>query len=90
MSDLLIHDLDPEMQRTLEQRARDHDRNVSQEAKALLRTSLGLAAETVNKLPAPPPGIGLGTWMFDLVPPEYRVDLDCDIPDVQRDPPDFR
>ena len=89
MSDLLIPNLDPDVQRSLEQRARAHDRDVVEEAKALLRASLGLT-EATQDFRGPPPGIGVGDWLFSLVPAEYRVDLDCELLDVPRDPPDFR
>jgi DNA-binding Lrp family transcriptional regulator len=62
-----------------EQRARATDTSLSEAAKALIQR--GLAAEE--------PPRKLGTELFELVPPEYRVDLDCDMPDVANDPPDF-
>lgn len=89
MSDLIIRDLDPAVSRSLEQRARSHDRDVSDEAKDLLRIGLGLEEQNVFNSTTRPPGMGLGTWMFNLVPLEYRVDLDCEMPTVSSDPPDF-
>lgn len=89
MSDLLIPNLDPDVQRSLEQRARAHDRDVVEEAKALLRTSLGLA-EATQDFSGPPPGMGVGTWMRSLVPPEYRGDdIVFEMRGPGRPPPDF-
>jgi hypothetical protein len=79
MADLLIRDIDPELKRLVEERARDNARNLSDEAKSLIRRGLSI----------PDSAIKMGTWMFSLVPPEYRVDLDCDYPDVPAPPPDF-
>ena len=89
MSDLLIYDLDPEMRRSLEASALAHDRDISQEAKARLRKSLGLPEAETENMVGPPPGVKLGTWLFSLIPPEHRVDLNWDIPGSDRDPPDF-
>jgi plasmid stability protein len=89
MSDLLIPDLDPEMQRRLEGRARASDRDVVEEARAILQSNLGLSEVDRGVDEARPPGMGLGTWLFSRVPPQYRVDLDFNIQDVPSDPPDF-
>ena len=90
MSDLLIRNLDPDMQRSLERRARAHDRDVAEEAKALLRTSLGMTQAPTDIGKEPPPGMGMGTWMRNLVPSNYRGDdllFELDSPESQ--PPDF-
>jgi hypothetical protein len=88
MSDLLIYDLDPVIRLELERRAQAHDRNVSDEAQAVLRNVLDLP-DTEPGIEGPPPGMGLGTWLYSLTPPEFRVDLDYEMPDVANDPPDF-
>jgi plasmid stability protein len=64
MTDLLIRDIDPDLTLLIEQRARTHNRNDSEEAKALIRAGLD-ASEHGRKM---------GTWMRNLVPPEYRGD----------------
>jgi hypothetical protein len=79
MPDLLIRDISIELKGRIEQRARATDTSLSEVAKALIQR--GLAAEE--------PPRQLGTELFELVPAEYRVDLDCDMPDVANDPPDF-
>jgi len=89
MSDLLIPDLDPLLRDALERRARAHDRDVVEEVRVILQSTIGLIGAEPSAEERPPPGMGLGTWMFSLVPPEYRVDLDYDYPDVPSDPPDF-
>lgn len=90
MSNLLIRDLDPEMTRTLEQRARNHDRDASEEARHLLRQSLGLQNPETNHFVGPPPGMGMGTWMRSLVPPECRGDdLVFEVDSPESPPPDF-
>jgi hypothetical protein len=89
MSDLLIRDLDPEMRRRLEGRARASDRDIAEEARAILQSNLGLPEVDGGFGEVRPPGMGLGTWLFSRVPPEYRVDLDYDYRDVPSDPPDF-
>lgn len=90
MSDLLIHDLDPDVQRSLEQRAQAHDRDVVEEAKAILRSGLGIAEAGLAIGKRPPPGMGMGTWMRSLVPPEYRGDdLVFEVDSPESPPPDF-
>jgi plasmid stability protein len=64
MTDLLIRDIDPDLMLLIEQRARTHNQNVSEEAKALIRA--GLSASEHNRK--------MGTWMRSLVPPEDRGD----------------
>ncbi len=90
MSDLLIPDLDPAMLRALEGRARVSDRNVVEEARVVLRNGLGIRQDGSQMGNGPPPGMGFGTWLFSLVPPEFRGDdLVFDIPDMPDEPPDF-
>ncbi|HEY0329001.1 MAG TPA: hypothetical protein VGC77_07840 [Rhodopseudomonas sp.] len=79
MADLLIRDIDPELKRRIEMRAQETDISLSDAAKLLIRRGLA-AGETPRRL---------GTELFALVPPEHRVDLDCEIPDVASEPPDF-
>jgi plasmid stability protein len=66
MTDLLIRKIDRKLKNELEKRARANGRSLSDEAKTLLN-------QAVNPH-GPPPGIGMGTWMRSLLPPEYRGD----------------
>jgi hypothetical protein len=80
MPDLLIRDIDPEMKRAIEERARRHERNLSEEAKALIQSGLTV----------PEPDIKMGTWLSSLVPPEYRGDdLVFEYHGPESPPPDF-
>ncbi|HEV7600886.1 MAG TPA: hypothetical protein VGO49_11610 [Bradyrhizobium sp.] len=80
MTDILIRDIDPDLMLLIEQRARTHNRNVSEEAKALLRAGLN-ALEHDRKM---------GTWMRNLVPREYRGDdLVFEYRGPGSPPPDF-
>jgi plasmid stability protein len=80
MTDLLIRDVDPDLMLLIEQRARAHKRNGSEEAKALIRDGLD-ASEHDRKM---------GTWMRNLVPPEYRGDdLVFEVRGPESPPPDF-
>lgn len=89
MTDLLIRNLDPELAATLERRARAHARDVSEEARELLSQGLGLNPLGVAR-GGPPPGLGMGTWLQSLLPPEYRGDdLVFEAPGPVRPPPDF-
>jgi hypothetical protein len=58
VTDLLIHDLPPELARRIEERARANRRSVSEEAGALLQRALG---GREGEKP------GLGTWLSQLV-----------------------
>ena len=52
MTDLLIRNIDPELKRQLEERARQHKRSLSEEAKMLLHIGLkraGRAAQAWNR-----------------------------------------
>ena len=89
MSDLMIPDLDPAMLHALQGRARASDRDIVEEARAILESGLGISSLDSGVGEVRPAGMGLGTWLFSRVPPKYRVDLDYDYPDVPSDPPDF-
>jgi plasmid stability protein len=79
MPDLLIRDIDPDMKRLIEERAQRHARNLSDEVKSLIQTGLSV----------PEPEMKMGDWLFSLVPPEYRVDLDFEYRGPESKPPDF-
>ena len=79
-SDLLIRNLEPQLKRRLEERARRNSNSLSDEAKLLLQRAL--ATDGDNRK--------LGTEMFNLVRPEDRGDdLVFEIPGPVRKPPDF-
>ena len=81
MADVLIRDIDPEMKRLIEERARDHARNLSDEVKSLIQKGLNV----------PEPDLKMGTWLTSLVPPEYRGDdLVFEVPGGDVTPPDFK
>jgi hypothetical protein len=79
MKYLLIQDIDPEFYRLIEERARPNCRSLAEEVEWLMREGLA----------SPPSKIKMGTWMFNLVPPEYRVDLDFEYHGPESPPPDF-
>jgi hypothetical protein len=80
MSDLLIRDIDDDLKRLIEARARAHRRSLSEEVKSLVRKGLDL----------PDKPIGMGTYLFSLVRPEDRGDdLIFEIKGEVSDPPDF-
>ena len=80
MTDLLIRKIDPKLKRELEKRARAHGRSLSEEVKTLLGKALG----------GPAPQKKMGTWMFSLLPEEYRGDdLVFERNDLVSPPPDF-
>ncbi len=82
MADLLIRNLDPELKRKLQERARAHKRSLSEEAQQLLNDAV--------KIKKPKPAVGLGTYMASLIPPEYRGDdLVFEVPGGLSEPPDF-
>ena len=64
MPDLMIHDLDVEMKRQIEERASANGRSLSDEAKALI--GKGLTAKEDDRK--------LGTLLASLVAPEDRGD----------------
>jgi antitoxin FitA len=66
MTDLLVRDIDPKVKRKIAERARAHGRSMSEEVKETLNEKFGgPAQEEITKM---------GTWLFNLVPPEYRGD----------------
>jgi plasmid stability protein len=80
MTDLLIRDIDPDLMLLIEQRARNNNRDVSEEAKALIRAGLSV----------PEDGRKMGTWMRSLVQPEDRGDdLVFEVSGSGSPPPDF-
>ena len=79
MKYLLIQDIDPEFYRLLEERAHLNGRSLAEEVGRLMREGLA----------SPHSKIKMGTWMFNLVPPEYRVDLDFEYDAPESPPPDF-
>ena len=80
MPDLLVRDIDDDLKRLIEDRARSHRRSLSDEVKALLRERL---VQTHD-------GRKLGTEMFNLVRPEDRGDdLVFEIPGEVSPPPDL-
>jgi hypothetical protein len=79
MKYLLIQDNDPEFYRLMEERAKLNSRSLAEEVECLMREGLA----------SPHSKIRMGTWMFSLVPPEYRVDLDFEYQGPESPPPDF-
>ena len=81
MADLLIRNIEPQLKRQIEESARKNEHSLSQEAKELLQR--GLAARKGNSK--------LGTWLFNLVPAQYRGDdLVFERDDPVRPPPDLK
>ena len=81
MSDMLIRKVSPRMKRQIEERARSHNRSLSEEAKDLLSKALN----------APDPKLEMGTWLSSLVPPQYRSDdLVFEYRSELSKPPDFK
>jgi hypothetical protein len=79
-TDLLIRKVDPKLKNELKKRARAHGRSLSDEVKAILDKDLKGAASQPK----------MGTWMFSLLPDEYRGDdLVFEMPGQTREPPDF-
>jgi plasmid stability protein len=78
MTDLLIRNLDPQLKRKLQARARKHGRSLSDEAKELLERELGEAKQRR----------GFGTELVELFRPA-ATDLDASITDQPREPPKF-
>jgi Antitoxin FitA-like, ribbon-helix-helix len=80
MKYLLIQDIDPEFYRRLEERAHLNGRSLAEEVEWLMREGLA----------SPNSKIRMGTWMFNLVPPEYRSDdLVFEYDGPESPPPDF-
>jgi hypothetical protein len=94
MAYLLIRDIDPQLRREIEKRARANRRTVAEEAHALLRQEIRhqVAQSKVSHpkgLRAQPGNRKLGTEMMNLLPPEYRGDYEFEIRGEIRDPPSF-
>jgi hypothetical protein len=80
MKYLLIQDIDPEFYRLLEERAWLNGRSLAEEVEWLMREGLA----------SPNSKIRMGTWMSNLVPPEYRGDdLVFEARGPESPPPDF-
>jgi antitoxin FitA len=80
MADVLIRDLDPQLKRRLQERARSHGRSLSEEAKEIIRDKL---SEKVDQRK-------LGTEMFNMMRPEDRGDdLVFEYRGEMPKPPDF-
>ncbi|MGZ8309082.1 MAG: FitA-like ribbon-helix-helix domain-containing protein [Rhodoplanes sp.] len=80
MTDLLIRNIDPELKRRLEERARQHKLSISEVANTVLRA--GLSVPTGQRR--------LGTEMFNLIRPEDRGDdLIFEAPGEFPEPPNF-
>jgi len=79
MSDLLIRNIKPHLQRQIKARARKHGLSLSEEAQVLIQRGLA----------APEPKTELGEWLFSLVDKRDRGDdLVFEIRDFPK-PPDF-
>jgi plasmid stability protein len=77
---LLIRNIDPRLRRRLADRARNHRRSLSEEARILLEEEL-LGPLYQRKM---------GTALMQLVPEEYRGDdLVFEVPGEVSQPPDF-
>jgi plasmid stability protein len=64
MADVLIRDVDPQLMRRLQERARTHGRSLPEEVKAIIRDKLN---EKVDRR-------RLGTETFNMIRPEDRGD----------------
>jgi hypothetical protein len=81
MADLLVRDIDPKLKRKIEESARAQGRSMSDEVKAALSEKFDASH---------PEDIKLGTWMFSLLPDEFRGDdLVFEIKGDMPKPPDF-
>jgi len=80
MADLLIRKMPPGLKRRIREEAKKSGHSLSEEAKLLIES--GLASRGHPKQ--------LGTWLFNLVPPEYRGDdLVFERHDPARPPPEL-
>jgi Antitoxin FitA-like, ribbon-helix-helix len=78
-TDLLIRKVDAKLKQALKARAREHGRSLSDEAKAVLDEAVN--PRQIEKM---------GTWLFNLVPPEDRGDdLVFEYRGEMPKPPDF-
>lgn len=80
MADLLIRNIDPDLKRRIRERARAHDRNLSDETKLLIQRGLDV----------PEPTMKMGDWLYSLVRPEDRGDdLEFEYKGEMPKPPEF-
>jgi plasmid stability protein len=80
MADLLIRNIEPQLKRDIQKRARKNRHSLSEEAKLLLRTAL-LEPHENRKM---------GTALRELLPEEYRSDdYVFEIRGETSKPPDF-
>jgi plasmid stability protein len=80
MADLLIRNIEAELKSLIEQRAHEHRRSLSAEAKALLRKAV-----SGREVP-----VKMGTFIFSLLEEKYRGDdLVFERDDLVRPPPNF-
>ena len=79
MSDLLIRNIKPHLERQIKERARKHGHSLSEEVQVLIQRGLA----------APEPRTELGEWLFSLVDKKDRGDdLVFEIRDFPK-PPNF-
>jgi antitoxin FitA len=80
VADLLIRNIEPDLKRQIEVRARHHNHSLAEEAKALLRRGL-ITPDDDRKL---------GTELHNLVRPQDRGDdLLFEFPEEVSKPPEF-
>jgi plasmid stability protein len=80
MSDLLIRNIKPHLERQIKERARKHRHSLSEEVQALIQRGLAV----------PEPKMELGEWLFSLVDEKDRgEDLVFEVKDYPK-PPDFK
>ena len=80
MADLLVRNVSAGLKREIEQRARRNRRNLSDEAKVLIRRGLASSAKPIK----------MGTFLFSLLEDKYRGDdLVFERNDLVSPPPDF-
>ena len=95
MADLLIRNIEPQLKREIERRARANRRSLPEEAKALLRQALsgqaGRRTALLHQALSKPTGQRkLGTELMNLLPPDYRSDdYVFEIRGEMSRPPDF-
>jgi plasmid stability protein len=83
MPDILIRDIDPELKRMIQARARSNKRSMSVETKAILKRALAQSADR-------PATTGMGTFLGSLIPLEEWTDDFIQSRDTSdREPPDF-
>ena len=86
MADLLVRDVEDDLKRLIEDSARTHRRSLSEEMKSLVRQALEASADPS----AAKPQVDMGTYLYSLIPEEYRGDdLIFEIKGDISPPPDF-